>query len=516
MHDPYHSTDSYWQSNSIEMAPLPLERDLKTEVCVVGAGIAGLTTAYELLEQGKQVVILDRDGPAAGMSARTTAHLSNALDDRYYQLERWHGAQGSQLAAESHTWAISRVEEIVAREKIECDFRRLEGYLVAAPERPKDELEHEFEAARRAGLPVRWGTPPWPGFSEQKAILFPQQAQFHPLRYLQGLTKAVLERGGQVYGKTKAVEISGRSPARVATERGPTVEAEAVVVCTNTPINNRVFLHTKQSAYTTYVVAWEIAKSSLSQMLFWDTLEAYHYVRIAPGERHNLLIVGGEDHKTGQMPESSRPFRELERWAREHFPRLGESCLRWSGEVFEPVDGLAYIGANAGDTRNVFVCTGDSGNGMTHGTLAGRLISDLLAGRKNPWSKVYDPSRVTLRAGKEFLSENLNVMGQYTSWLSPGEISDKDELQPGEGAVVRQGLRKLACYREPDGTLHELEAVCPHLGGIVAWNSVEKTWDCPCHGSRFDRYGKVFVGPANEDLCPVQSKASSTTFSASK
>jgi len=222
-------------------------------------------------------------------------------------------------------------------------------------------------------------------------------------------------------------------------------------------------------------------------------------------EGQDVLIVGGEDHKTGQAPAHSDPYARLEAWARERFPMIGEVRFRWSGQVMETIDGLAFIGRNPLDEPNVFIVTGDSGMGMTHGTIAGILLTDLILGRENPWTTLYDPSRKTLRALDRFVKENLNVARQYGDWLTSGDVDSPAQIKSGAGAVVRRGLTKMAVYRDEQGACHERSAVCTHLGGIVHWNDAEKTWDCPCHGSRFDRLGGVVNGPANRDLGGVDS-----------
>jgi Rieske Fe-S protein len=213
-----------------------------------------------------------------------------------------------------------------------------------------------------------------------------------------------------------------------------------------------------------------------------------------------VLIVGGEDHKTGQADDADQRFRRLESWTRERFPVATSFEFQWSGQVMEPVDSLALIGRNPLDHDNVYIATGDSGNGMTHGTIAGMLITDLIAGRQNPWTDLYDPSRKTLGALKDFTKENLNVAAQYADVVTPGEVSDVTEIKPGEGAVVRRGTKKVAVYRDESGGLVERSAFCTHLGCVVRWNSTEKTWDCPCHGSRFHHDGHVVNGPAIKAL----------------
>jgi Rieske Fe-S protein len=228
-------------------------------------------------------------------------------------------------------------------------------------------------------------------------------------------------------------------------------------------------------------------------------------VRFARDERGDVLIVGGEDHKTGQADDCAQRFVKLEKWARDRFPFVGEITDHWSGQVMEPADGVAYIGRNPGD-ENVFVVTGDSGNGITHGIIAGMLIADLIAGRKNPWETLYDPSRKTLkpRAIADYVWENANVAAQFRDYVTPGSVKAVHEINPGQGAVLRHGLKKIATYRDANGDLHTFSAVCPHLGCIVRWDACEKTWDCPCHGSRFDALGCVVNGPAISDLERVE------------
>jgi Rieske Fe-S protein len=240
--------------------------------------------------------------------------------------------------------------------------------------------------------------------------------------------------------------------------------------------------------------------------LYWDTKDPYHYVRIQdlsddPNHPdHDLLIVGGEDHKTGQASDHAERHRALESWARERFPMMQAVEFRWMGQVQETIDGLGFLGKNPLDEGNVYVATGDSGMGMTHGTIAGMIITDLIAGRENPWAKLYDPSRKPVKAIEEFVKENANVARQYADWLTRGDVADAEDVAPGCGAVIRKGFSKVAAYRDEKGKLHEMSAVCPHLKCIVAWNSDDQTWDCPCHGSRFDRFGEVVVGPAGSGL----------------
>jgi Rieske Fe-S protein len=284
------------------------------------------------------------------------------------------------------------------------------------------------------------------------------------------------------------------------TTQGHEVEADALVIATNSPISDRLRIHTKQAPYRTYAVALELRRDTVPVALYWDTEDPYHYVRLhADRDGAAVLIVGGEDHKTGQAQDAEERFTRLESWARERFSAAGAVRYRWSGQVMEPVDHLAFIGRDpAGD--NLYVATGDSGHGMTHGTIAGMLITDLVAGRDNAWASLYAPERKSARTLATYARENLNVARQYGDYLRPGDVSQVGDIAPGSGAVIRQGARKLAVYRDESGTLLAHSAVCTHVGCIVRWNDLEKTWDCPCHGSRFDVHGQVVNGPARTAL----------------
>jgi glycine/D-amino acid oxidase-like deaminating enzyme/nitrite reductase/ring-hydroxylating ferredoxin subunit len=505
-HEHREHTVSVWMDTAEIPLGTPLTERINADVCIVGAGIAGMTTAYFLAREGKAVVVLD-DGPiGGGMTGRTTAHLVNALDDRYFELERLHGEDGARLAAESHTAAINAVEAIVEQEGIKCEFERLDGYLFVPPRESKTILDDELQAAHRAGLTEieKVERVPWDTYDTGAALRFPRQAQFHPLKYLAGLAQTIKQKGGRIYTGSHAKEIEGGKKARVETNGRGVVTADAVVVATNTPVNDLIAIHTKQAPYQTYVIGARIPRGSVTRALYWDTPDPYHYIRIETIGRgaaaYDVLIVGGEDHKTGQKDDAGKRFAALERWTRRRFPMVEGIEYRWSGEVMEPVDGLAFIGRNSMDSDNVFIATGDSGNGMTHGTIAGILLTDLIMGRNSDWESIYDPSRVTLRALPQFAKENLNVAMQYTDLVVAGDVASVDEIKPDSGAVVSRGLKKVAVYRDPAGIVHERSAVCRHLGCIVNWNSLEKSWDCPCHGSRYDALGHVTQGPANSDL----------------
>jgi glycine/D-amino acid oxidase-like deaminating enzyme/nitrite reductase/ring-hydroxylating ferredoxin subunit len=502
MRDDSQASTSIWMATANTPSQSRLKENIRTDVCIIGAGIAGLSTAYLLGREGRSVVVLDDGLIGGGMTGRTTAHLTNAYDDRYVEMEKSHGEEGARFIAESHTTAIEKINEIVTRENIECDFEWVDGFLFAQTPDDVQVLEDELAAAHRAGLVgvEKVSRAPLASFDTGVALRFPRQAQFHPLEYLAGLTRAILRDGGRVFGETHATRIEGGTPARIETSHGPVVTSDVIVVATNTPVNDLVAIHTKQAPYVTYVIGVRVPKGSVTRGLYWDTGDPYHYVRLQSENEHDVLIVGGEDHKTGQENDGNARHGRLEQWTRERFPQAGEVEFRWSGQVMEPVDGLAFIGRNPLDHDNVFIATGDSGQGMTHGTIAGMLLTDLIQERENAWADLYSPSRVRLKSLPQYASENINVAAQYTDYVTAGDVKSESEIKPGEGAILREGASKLAVYRDEAGKVHKRSAVCPHLGCVVAWNSTERTWDCPCHGSRYSAEGKVYQGPANSDL----------------
>jgi glycine/D-amino acid oxidase-like deaminating enzyme/nitrite reductase/ring-hydroxylating ferredoxin subunit len=500
------TSNSPWRSIQADFEPL-LE-NIVADVCIIGAGIAGISCAYQLNRRGKSVVVLDDGEIAGGETGRTTAHLTNAIDDRYYEIERMHGVQGSRIAAESHAQAIDVIESVVREENIDCNFVRVDGFLFNPPGENPENLTKECESAQRAGVAgvSLVDRAPIPNFDTGPALRFANQAQFDPTQYLQALVEILSTRGARFFTRTHASEVKGGSPAEVTTRDGNKVIAGAVIVATNTPFNDWVVIHTKQAAYRTYAIAATIPAEALPRALFWDTANPYHYVRrqahpTQPGVE--LLLIGGEDHKTGQDDEPAERYGRLEEWGRQRFPEMGAVEFCWSGQVMEPVDGVAFIGPNPTEEKNVYIVTGDSGMGMTHGTISSILLTSLIMGRPHPWLKLYDPARKSLRSVGRFLKENLNVAWQYTDWLSGGEVESISEIQPGEGAICQRGLGKVAVYRDPAGNYFSCSAACPHLGAVVSWNSAEKTWDCPAHGSRFDPYGRVLNGPAERNLSAV-------------
>jgi glycine/D-amino acid oxidase-like deaminating enzyme/nitrite reductase/ring-hydroxylating ferredoxin subunit len=495
-------TRSFWSETETSPEFAPLNENARADVCVIGAGIAGMMTAYRLAKAGKRVIVLDDGGIGSGETGRTTAHITAALDDRYYNIESMHGEEGARLAAGSHMAAINHAEEICNLEQIVCDFMRVDGFLFLAPGHPPSLLEKELEAAQRAGIadteiveraPLDW-------WHTGPCLKFPAQGQFHPLRFLYGLARCIQRDNGRIYCGSHVAGVKDGTPCTVATSDGKQVTCSTVVVATNASVTDYFVTHMKQAPYRTYVIGARIPKGSVPALLLWDTPDPYHYVRIQPASDHDVLILGGEDHKTGHQHDMDQRFVALESWARDHFPMIEEVVYYWSGQVMEPFDYLSFTGKTPGGTH-VYMHSGDSGNGITHGIMAGTLLCDLILGRPNPWQHLYDPNRISLRAAPEFVKENVDVMLQYAKYASPGE--SLNDIDKGEGRVIRRDGKRIAVYRDQNGALHERSAVCTHLKCVVDWNPLEKSWDCPCHGSRFDPYGQVLNGPAITGLAEV-------------
>jgi len=507
---------SFWTASTKPIIFEKLKQNIETDILIVGGGISGLTTAYCLLKAGRKVILVEDGYIGSGETGRTTAHITCALDDRYFELERIFGKEKAMLAANSHMEAIQFIANTVKHENIDCNFKRVPGYLFLSGSDKKETLEKEYAATKSAGLLTEM-LEQVPGLEAENGkwcIKFPEQGQFHIMKYLRGLADAITGMGGKIYTETKAEDITKEG----AKANGYDIKAKHIVVATNTPINDLVTMHTKQWPYRTYVIAAKVPKGKLAYSLWWDTGDhdskwiaaPYHYVRLEEYDnQYDLLISGGEDHKTGQADDENileeNRYEKLIEWTKKRFPAMQEVTYKWSGQVMEPIDCMAFLGRNPG-SNNIYIITGDSGNGMTHGTLGGIILTDIITGNKNPWEDFYSPSRITLKTTGDYLHEAGNMVVQYADWITKGDVKDADELKPGQGGIISSGINKIAAYRDEQNNLHICTAVCPHLGAILQWNAEEKSFDCPAHGSRFTTVGKVINGPASTDLKRIQVK----------
>ncbi|RKH63526.1 FAD-dependent oxidoreductase [Corallococcus aberystwythensis] len=478
-----------------------LPGDLDVDVAIIGGGIAGLTTAWLLKRAGKRVAVLEMHRVLSGQTGQTTAHLTELLDTPYTTLLKDFGEKGAHLAASSSRAAIEQIASLVETLSIDCGFTRVPGYRYAETESELRELLHEVSAARQAGLLASFTKEVPLPFPVKGALRVEDQALFHPREYLLALVDRIPGDGCHLFENTKVVDIHDGTPCRVVTERG-TVTARAVVEATTTPLN-RVAMHTKLYPYRTYAVAAPL-EGPLEPGQYYDSRDPYHYIRTQQVDRVAYVIVGGEDHKVGGEEDTASCFAALEAYTRERLP-VKRITHRWSGQVIEPADGLPYIGRNVG-SRHVYVATGFSGTGMTFGTLAGMVVSDLILGNQTPYAALYDAGRVKPKAGaKDFIQENAEVAFRFVAdRLSKPDGHHLADVKPGEAKILEVDGRKVAVYREEDGTAHAVSPVCTHLGCHVHWNNAERTWDCPCHGGRFSPTGRVLNGPAVKDLSSVK------------
>jgi len=489
------STSLWMDTPVIDAASLT--GDESADVVVIGSGIAGLSAAYELTQAGRNVVVVDRGPIGMGMTSRTTAHLTAQCDDGFDKLVARRGEELARLWYESQAAAIDRIEANQAECGIGCDFRRVEGHLFLAQGMDKEFIDNEFEATRKVGMPVTRGKGvPFAGQEPTPALRYPRQATFHPLKYLAGLASAVTAGGGRFYANTAVTAVEETGSGVEITAGSHKIGAGNAFVATNSPINDKYAIHTKQAPYRTYAMAFALPRGALPDGLYWDTLEAYHYVRLQPWtQRNDILIVGGADHKSGEADDADARFLALAAWMRNLLPDLGKELHRWSGQIQDTIDYCGFIGLNPGDKRT-YIATGDSGQGITHGAVAGMLICDLIVIGESPWREVYDPARKPLMAAGTFVSENITALKNFAEYVAPGELDSWEHLQPGHGAIVRKGLSKVAAYRDSEGKLLLRSAACSHLGCHVHWNTFEACWDCPCHGSQFAPDGTALNGPA--------------------
>ncbi len=482
-----------------------LENDEQADICVIGAGITGLLTACRLCSKGKKVIVVEDGTIGSGETARTTAHISSVIDDRFYEISRLHSEETCRLAAESQVTAVNMIEDIVNNYGINCDFRRVKGFLIFRPDEDAGDLEKEYHAAVKAGIDVQiLPVAPIKFASSYPCLMFPMQAQFHVLKFISAIAKLIIARDGKIYTGTHVKKIEeDDDDVRIISSCDKVITAKQAIACTNSPISDYFKIHIKQAAYRSYVTGFKIQKGAIPDGLFWDNEDPYHYIRTYNDGRDEILIVGGEDHRTGQEDNPENRYENLIKWTRANIPEAGELRYKWSGQIMEPVDGLSLIGLDPESKGRVYISTGDSGMGITHAGFSSIILTDLIFGIKNPWAKIYDPSRITLKAAPEFIKEGFNTAVQYVDFLTPPEASNTDEIEPGTGVIMETGSDKLAVYKDTSGKIYKFSALCPHLKCVVEWNNAEKTWDCPCHGSRFDAMGNVINGPALANLKPI-------------
>ncbi|HEV2855397.1 MAG TPA: FAD-dependent oxidoreductase [Thermoanaerobaculia bacterium] len=492
---------SLW--SDIEMPGYPaLDGDVRVDVAIVGAGITGLTAARLLVREGKQVAVLEQSRVGSGTTGGTTAHVTQVPDLRYRDLRSKFGRDDLRMVVDSSRAALELIASLVEEDAISCDFVRIPAYLYTEHPSEVSRLEEEVEAAHEAGMPAALVSEVPLPFPLAGAVRFEDQARFHPLSYLASLARTVHANGGRIHEETRVIGVEAGEPCRVRTERG-TVTAESVLFATHTPAGFSL-LHAELEPMRSYVLGARLRGGNPPDGLFFDTADPYNYTR----RQGDFLLVGGKDHKTGEGdPEES--YRALEEYVRKRWD-VESIDYRWSAQYYDPPDGLPMIG-RALTSGHVWLATGYSGVGMVFGTLGGMLLSDFALGRENPWAEVYRPSRIKpLAAGPHVAKLNLEAATAFVKdRVTIHKIRDLSEVPVGEGRVVEIGGERAAVYREESGAVHAVSPVCTHALCIVHWNAAEKSWDCPCHGSRFAIDGGVLEGPAVKALAPVAVKTGS-------
>ena len=469
------------------------------DVVVIGGGITGITCAWLLKRAGLSVAVFEARQIAGGVSGKTSAHLTQVLDARFSELTKRVGDSAVAEIARACREAIDFIEQTALGQEIDCDFMRVPGYLYAQTSKQAEFLDHERAACLRAGLDARWGPALALPFGITGALEFPNQARFHPRAFVYGLAAQIPDERCSVFEHTRIEAVHDGAPCRITTEDGAHCTAERVVMATHTPLN-ALLLQTRLSHHQSYVVS---GPSPLKlEGLYWDLEDPYHYIRPVTVRGESHLIVGGEDHKTGQEQDTEGALERIAAYAR----RLGVTVEHaWSAQVVEPVDGLPLIGRNAGTSR-VYVGTGYSGTGLTFGTLAAKIIAGEILGDPHPAAEHFEATRFTpLTSMPSYLSQNIDYpMHLVGDAVAGAEVKSVDEVAPGEGKLVRVGNRVLAVYRDYEGSVRAVSSVCTHLACRVHFNNAERSWDCPCHGSRYDVEGRVLEGPALRPLARAE------------
>jgi glycine/D-amino acid oxidase-like deaminating enzyme/nitrite reductase/ring-hydroxylating ferredoxin subunit len=498
---------SYWL-DAVKLPRFrPLDQDLTVDVVVIGAGITGATAAYAFKKRGHRVALLERGDSGGVDTCYTTAHLTCVTDRRLHALVKTFGRENARAVWDAGMASLDFITANIRDEGIQCDFQWVDGYLHAAPGElgagDRKSLMKDARQAAELGFDAEFmeETP----YFNVPGMRIRHQARFHPLEYVSGLLKAIPGDGSHVFDKSEATQFTEKP--RSVTANGHRIQCAYVVIATHNPLMGNAgivpatLLQTRLYPYTSYVFGARIPKGLIPDALFWDTSEPYYYLRMVPRPRFDLVIFGGEDHKTGQSPDTESVFGRLERVLRERIPDAVPTH-RWSGQVIETNDGLPFMGETA---DGQFTITGCAGNGMTLGTLGAMMAVDAFEQRKNPWSDLFSPTRKKLRGGTwTYLKENRDYpYYMLRDRLAGPEGKTLRGLKRNEGKILSLDGRKVAAYRGQDGKVSLCSPVCTHLKCIVAWNNAEKTWDCPCHGSRFTPTGEVLAGPAETDLEPI-------------
>jgi glycine/D-amino acid oxidase-like deaminating enzyme/nitrite reductase/ring-hydroxylating ferredoxin subunit len=475
-----------------------LEQDIETEIVVIGAGIAGITTAYLLAKAGKKVVLIDANNIASGETAFTTAFLTQSIDTSLQKLVERFGEQNAAVVWKNGETAMDKIEIISIEEGIDCGFKRCSAYIFASDEMGKKELENEVKIANKLGFKAEFIAENDLKFENFGYMKLDNQGKFHPRKYLIELTRVAKTLGAQVFENTKASEIKKDGDKYLVKVSKYEILARKVIVTTYNPINASLHVLGNIKSEQSYVLEVKIQKDSFAEAIYWNTESPYHYFRIDKYEDYDTMIFGGEDHETGKDPDSKRHYDNLEEYLKTKLNITDYEILHtWSGQILSSGDGLPLIG----ETKdNLLVATGFAGNGMTFGTFSAMLFCDIILGNDNEYIDLYKPKR--LNKHMNFFQQGVNYMKEIVEGriLKKADTNSIDSVVPDSGAVVEMDGKRFAIYKDAAGNITKLSPICTHLGCVVDWNNAEKTWDCPCHGSRYQKDGTVLNGPATKPL----------------
>jgi len=494
--------ESLWTATAPPPSLPSLEHDIDVDVLVVGAGITGLLTALACKRAGAGVAVIEAREVGSGATGYTTAKLSSLHSLTYADLVSSQGQERARLHGEANEAGLAAIAGLVDELSIPCDFRRRDNYTYTESSDRLEEIHAEVDAAQALGLPAEFApTVPLP-FPVAGAVRFRNQAEFHPMRFLAGVVDWCSAHGVPVYARTRATGIDQGAPCEVRTESA-TVRAGHVVIATHMPFPDRGLFFARMHPERSYSIAVALGDGEVPTGMFISADTTTRSIRAHPSDGGELLLVGGEGHKVGQGGDTLARYERLETFAREHFP-VTDVRYRWSTQDNIPIDGLPYVGKLWPFSDRIYTATGYKKWGLAQAAHAAELLRDCVLGRPNRWSEVYSPGRLGPPSSlKELVGENANVAWRFVGDRVRYRASASAALAPGEGRVVSQGARQVAMAKDEDGTTHAVSARCSHLGCIVNWNPAERSWDCPCHGSRFDVNGEVLQGPAVRPLKPA-------------
>lgn len=489
-------SNSIWQDTARKpMESVFLDRNVEVDVAIIGAGITGLTTALELLEQGLSVALLESFQAGDSSTGQSTGNLYTTVSEGLAKLEEKWGREVTARVVASRQAAIDAIERRVNDHDIDCGFMRSPWYRLAPNPTTTAKLQHEYQASLNAGLDAKLlGETQWP-LPAQETLVIENQAQFNPRQYARGLARIIKDKGGHLFEHSPVHEYDTKE-GRVRCDRGQVI-ARDIVLATHTPKGIRV-LHTEVAPYREYGVALKMTGRACPEGAFWD-MEPPYSVRNYRYQGEDYLLVIGEMHKTGEQAGSEGRYEKIEQYARRHFD-VGEVTHRWSAQNYKAADCLPYIG-RPWLSKNLYTATGFATDGLVYGTLAAMMISSQIAGDTNEWQDLYSPTRLTpAKSASRLVKDNLDVGRHFIQdYTGTGKASSLSEIPLDEGRLMKHNGEYLAVYRS-EGAVQTVSAVCTHMRCLVHWNEAESSWDCPCHGSRFNRNGDVLEGPALQPL----------------